>query len=61
MSATNILLIALVLWTISVLNALFVIKKQKVSKSEFLNKRTLLLAFLVALSIVSISIIISKL
>ena len=61
MSATNILLIAFVLWTISVLNALFVIKKQKVSKSEFLNKRTLLLAFLVALSIVSISIIISKL
>jgi hypothetical protein len=61
MSAENILLIAFVIWIISVINLLFVIKIQKVGKSELLNKRTLLLALFVALSVVSVSIIISKL
>jgi len=61
MSAANILLIASVIWIISVLNIFFVIRKQKVNKSELLNIRTLLLAFFVAFSIVAISITISKL
>ncbi len=61
MSAANILLIASVIWIISMLNIFFVVRKQKVNKSELLNIRTLILAFFVAFSVAAISITISKL
>ena len=61
MSAADVLLIISVIWFICTLNVAYIMKKQKLKKTDILKVRAMLLAFFVAFSVVVISIIVSKL